>query len=96
MAEYRITKEARADLIQIYKFGIEPFGEKQADKYLNGLFKCFETIARNPFAFESVDFIKKGYRRCPFESNSIFCRIEKQGIEIIAIIGKQNLDKLLK
>ena len=96
MAEYRITKEAKADLIQIYKFGIETFGEKQADKYLNGLFKCFETIARNPFAFESVDFIKKGYRRCPFESNSIFYRIEKQGIEIIAIIGKQNLDTLLK
>lgn len=96
MANYRLTEEAKSDLIQIHKFGIETFGETQANKYLNGLFNCFETIARNPFAFESVDYIRHGYRRCPYESNSIFYRIEKEGIAIMAIIGKQDLDDILK
>lgn len=96
MADYRFSKEAKADLIRIHKFGIETFGKSEADKYLSALFHCFETIAGNPFAFESVDYIRNGYRRCPFKSNSIFYRIEKEGIEIMAMIGKQDLDSILK
>ncbi|MGB0429590.1 MAG: type II toxin-antitoxin system RelE/ParE family toxin [Bacteroidia bacterium] len=57
MANYRLTNEAKEDLLRIHEFGTFAFGIKQADKYLNDFFDCFELISREPLAFESVDQI---------------------------------------
>lgn len=96
MANYKLTNEAKADLIRIHQFGVKQFGVRQADKYFNSFFDHFNLISRNPFAFESVDFIRPGYRRCPCGSDSIFYRIVNNQVEIIAIIGKQDLNKSFK
>lgn len=58
-------------------------------------FDCFEIIAKQPFSFESVDYIKKGYRRCVCGSDSIFYKINHDIVEIMAIIGRQNLKSIL-
>ena len=63
MVEYRLSNAAKEDLIRIYHFGVEKFGIIQADKYFDSLFDYFEMIAQRPFSFESVDYIKEGYRR---------------------------------
>lgn len=63
MVKYRLSNEAKADLIRIHQYGVLTFGATQADKYFNILFDCFQNIAQRPFSFESVDFIKAGYRR---------------------------------
>ena len=93
MANYRLTNEAKKDLIRIHHYGVEKFGIAQADKYFDSFFHCFENIAQQPFAFESVDNIKNGYRRCVCGSDSIYYRIENNIVEIMAIIGRQDLDK---
>ncbi len=62
MANYRLSNTAKEDLIRIYHFGIEKYGESQADKYLDSFHSYFEIISQRPLAFESVDFIKRGYR----------------------------------
>ncbi|UOB18903.1 type II toxin-antitoxin system RelE/ParE family toxin [Abyssalbus ytuae] len=69
-------------------------GVEQADKYFNTFFKYFEIIALQPFSFESVDFIKKGYRRCVCGSDSIYYRINKSCVEIMAIIGRQDINNI--
>lgn len=92
MANYKIKVEAIEDLKRIYNYGILNFGMKQADKYFNSLFEHFEKIAQNPLSFQSVDFIRKGYRRCPCGSDSIYYKIENGTIEIMAIIGSQDFD----
>jgi toxin ParE1/3/4 len=33
MAEYRLSNEAKNDLIRIHQYGVEKFGEIQADNY---------------------------------------------------------------
>jgi toxin ParE1/3/4 len=33
MANYKLTEQAREDLIRIHQYGMARFGEKQADKY---------------------------------------------------------------
>jgi hypothetical protein len=33
MASYRLTEDAKADLIRIYQRGLREFGEGQADEY---------------------------------------------------------------
>jgi toxin ParE1/3/4 len=95
MAKYRLSNEAKEDLIRIHQYGVEKFGIAQADKYFDTFFEYFELIAKRPFAFESVDFIKKGYRRCVCGSDSIYYRINEDFVEIITIIGRQDLKKIL-
>ncbi|MCB9223251.1 MAG: type II toxin-antitoxin system RelE/ParE family toxin [Crocinitomicaceae bacterium] len=94
MAKYLLSESAKEDLIRIHQYGTKKFGAKQADKYFNEFFDCFETIAKNPFAFESVDYIRKGYRRCVCGVDSVFFRLENEVVQIIAIVGKQDLDEL--
>lgn len=36
MATYKLTNEAKSDLIRIHQYGVEKFGMTQADKY----FEC--------------------------------------------------------
>ena len=48
----------------------------------------------NPFAFESVDYIKEDYRRCICGVDSIYYRIRNNEVEIMTIIGKQDLENL--
>jgi toxin ParE1/3/4 len=95
MAEYRLSNAAKEDLIRIHHFGVEQFGIIQADKYFESFFDYFEIIAQRPFSFESVDYIKKGYRRCPCGSDTIYYRIDNNIVEIMAIVGMQDLKNLL-
>ena len=95
MSEYRLSNAAKEDLIRIHHFGVKKFGITQADKYFNTFFDYFEIIAESPFAFESVDYIKIGYRRCPCGSDTIYYRINDNMVEIMAIVGMQDLKNIL-
>ena len=96
MAKYRLSNEAKDDLIRIHQYGAEKFGMAQADKYFNTFFEYFEIISERPFSFESVDYLKKGYRRCVCGSDSIFYKINDDIVDIMAIVGRQDLGKILK
>jgi toxin ParE1/3/4 len=95
MTKYRLSNEAKEDLIRIHHYGVEKFGVTQADKYFDSFFEYFDIITRRPFSFESVDYIKTGYRRCVCGSDSIFYKINNGVVEIMAIIGRQDLNSIL-
>jgi len=95
MAKYRISNQAKEDLIRIHQFGVSKFGMDQADKYFNSFFDYFEFIAQQPFSFKSVDYIKPGYRRCVCGVDTIYYRITDNEVEIMAIVGRQDLTDLL-
>jgi toxin ParE1/3/4 len=95
MARYKLSNEAKEDLIRIHHYGVEKFGETQADKYFESFFEYFDIIVQRPFSFEAVDYIKPGYRRCVCGSDSIFFRINNGVVEIMAIIGRQDLNSIL-
>ena len=95
MANYKLSNLAKEDLIRIHKYGIEKFGMTLADKYFDSLFENFDIIAKNPFYFESVDYIKTGYRRCVLGSDTIYYKVNNNMVEIMAIIGRQDLKNIL-
>jgi toxin ParE1/3/4 len=95
MANYKLSNVAKEDLIRIHRFGVEKFGRTQADNYFNSFFKHFGSIAENPFSFESVDYIKTGYRPCVCGSDSIYYKINNTMVEIMTIIGKQEWKNIL-
>ena len=95
MAKYKLSNVAKEDLIRIHHYGVHRFGINQADKYVESFFHYFEIIAKNPEAFEAVDFIKPGYRRCVCGVDSIFFKTTNEEVEIMTIIGRQDLNELL-
>lgn len=95
MANYKLSIEAKDDLIRIHRYGVEKFGMSQADRYFNSFFEYFDIIAQKPFSFESIDYIKFGYRRCVCGSDSIYYKVNKNTVEIMAIIGRQDFTNIL-
>jgi toxin ParE1/3/4 len=94
MASYKVSKEAKEDLIRIHQYGMRKFGVVQADKYFDSFFEYFNIIAKNPLSFESVDYLKKGYRRCVCGTDSIFFKVNEDVVEIMAIVGRQDLKNI--
>lgn len=95
MEKYRLSNQAKEDLIRIHHYGIKKFGEAQADKYFETFFEYFNLISQRPLSFESVDYVRKGYRRCVVGSDSIYYKINADIVDIMAIIGRQDFDAIL-
>lgn len=95
MTDYRLSNAAKDDLIRIHRYGVKKFGMAQADKYFDSFFQYFDIIAQRPYSFESIDLIKKGYKRCVCGSDSIYYKINGNIIEIMAIVGRQDLKNIL-
>jgi toxin ParE1/3/4 len=91
MARYRLSEDAVDDLIRIHQWGVRKYGEVQADKYYNVLFDRFEQIAQQPYLYQAVDYIREGYRRSTCGADSIYYRIEDNTVEIMNILGRQDI-----
>jgi toxin ParE1/3/4 len=67
---------------------------KAVRNYYDSFFEYFDIIVQNPYSLKSVDFIKKVIVDV-CGSDSIYYKINDDVVEIIAIVGKQDLkDKL--
>lgn len=88
--KYKLSREAEQDLIRTYQYGHSQFGEIQADIYYDEFFNSFERITKNPFLFPSAAHIKSGYRLCVCGSDTIYFKLNKDIVEIIAIVGRQD------
>lgn len=95
MGNYRLSPNAKADLERIWFYGLEQWGVAQADRYIEGFFQRFSGIAAQPLSYPAVDEIREGYRRRVRGRDSIFYRIGGDTVEIMAIIGRQDVDEWL-
>ena len=95
MANYRISEEAKKDLRRIYRRGVLEFGEVQADRYFDAFFKRFEELAHEPHMYQAVDDIREGYRRSVCGVDSIYFRIVDRTVEIMSILGQQDVRQWL-
>jgi toxin ParE1/3/4 len=97
MAErrYRLSEAADADLERLYEWGIDRHGERAADQYYDGLVERFARIADSPQLWQAVDHVRAGYRRSVYGAHSIYYRIEDNGVLIVRILGRENLQTSL-
>lgn len=95
MGTYRLTEDAKTDLIRIYQRGVQEFGEWRADEYFNAFFERFSFLAAQPLSYPAVDDIRPGYRRSLCGTDTIYYRVRGEVVEIMAIIGQQDLDNWL-
>ncbi len=95
MANYRISEDAKADLKRIYRRGVREHGQAQADQYYDAFFARFEQLAEQPYLYQAVDDIREGYRRSVCGVDSIYYRVDGETVEIMGILGQQDLDEWL-
>lgn len=94
MGKFRLSVEAENDIKAIHRYGVEKFGVRQADRYFHALFDRFQRAADTPFLYPSVDHIRPGLRRTVVGASSIYYRLGNDGgIEIMAVIGRQEFDR---
>lgn len=48
MGDYRLTRDADADLLRMFIDGFEMFGAARAEEYRDGMTRCFALLADNP------------------------------------------------
>ena len=93
MGKYRLTTKAEADLIRIHQWGVRTHGEARADAYYFAFFDHFDELAEQPLLYPAVDDIREGYRRSVCGVDSVYYRIAGDTVEIVAIIGQQDIDE---
>ena len=95
MASFRLAPNARDDLERIWLYGLEHWGVEQADHYIHELYARFEELAKHPLHYPAVDDIREGYRRSVLGTNTIYFRVSNSDVEVMAIIGNQDLETWL-
>lgn len=91
MARYRLNEAADADLDRLYEYGVLTFGLTQADLYYDGLIQRFHELVETPRLWQAVDHIRAGYRRSVYKSHSIYYRIDGDDVEIMRILGYEDI-----
>ena len=90
MAGYRLSKDAVEDIKRLYRYGLGQFGPPQADRYLDGLFDRFDSIAETPQLYSAVEEIRTGYRRSVLAAHSIYYRERDGTVEVMRILGRED------
>jgi toxin ParE1/3/4 len=86
VAEFRLSRRARADLIDIYTFTEAKFGPYQAEAYYSGLERSFGLLADFPAIGASREEILPRLRQFRFQSHLIFYCDEGDHVFIRALI----------
>jgi toxin ParE1/3/4 len=72
MNVFRVSAGAGRRLDEIYRYTREPFGERQAESYIRGIFDRFEAIADRRIPWRQIP--------AEFEADGWFCRYERHVI----------------
>ncbi|MCF8075285.1 MAG: type II toxin-antitoxin system RelE/ParE family toxin [Desulfotignum sp.] len=96
MRKYRLTPSAKSNLIEIWNYTVEAWGEKQAEKYLQEIEDKLNKLAANPELGRPRPEISPGYYSFPAQKHIIFYLNSGSHIDIIGILhGKMDIDKNL-
>ena len=92
-----IAPAAKADLKEIYQYGLRQWGQAQSDSYLENLKDHFWSLTEQPLMGVERSELLPGTRSLPIESHTLFYRVTTDTIEIIRILnGRQDPQRHLK
>ena len=86
MAELKLSRAAKADLVQIGAYTIQTWNAEQAKRYLGEIEHCARTLSEKPLLGRSCDEIRPGLRRFEKGRHVLFYRQVTGGILISRIL----------
>lgn len=81
--------QAEADLLEIWRYSFETWGEAQADRYYDALVRGINLLVRNPNIGTACDDIREGYRRFKIERHVIFYKISPEILTIVRVLHER-------
>lgn len=92
MADYRLSRMAELQLVEIIAYSEQHFGERQADAYLAGFVATFKLLADFPGIGPAAYEMKAGWRRYRYQSHYVFYTDRGNHVLIEAILHiKRNI-----
>jgi toxin ParE1/3/4 len=87
----RIRKSARAesDLIEIWLYTYERWGQAQAERYFDELGKGIKQLGVNPELGQRCDSIRKGYRSLRVNRHVVYYTATPSVIHIIRVLHER-------
>jgi toxin ParE1/3/4 len=86
MSRYFLRPSAETDLEEIWRYTVENWGEKQAERYLNDIRKTLEHAVETPSAGRRVEIGGRVYRMRRSGSHQIFYRETPRGIDVLRVL----------
>lgn len=81
-----VSPLARADLRNIYEYGVNNWGTTQASNYLDNIKEHFWRLTEHPkIGLDRIELFP-GIRSCPVDRHILFYRIQNSQLEIIRIL----------
>lgn len=80
---------AKQDLVSIWHYSYEKYGEKQADKYIDLLELKISALQNSPMLGIDCSYIRKRYRKLKVEHHIVFYYINKDEVILTRILHKK-------
>lgn len=99
MAMYQlvISPTAKADLKQIYQYGLRQWGQARSDNYLLTLKARVWLLTEQPSMGTERPELLSGIRSLPLESHVLFYRVTASTVEIVRVLhGRQDPARHIK
>jgi toxin ParE1/3/4 len=86
MRKIHVQALAESDLIGIWQYSFEEWGEAQADKYLDELDSGIQSLAGNPELGIKRDYVRNGYRVLYVGSHAVYYTVTPTMIHVIRVL----------
>jgi len=86
MRKIHVHALAESDLIDIWQYSFEEWGEIQADKYLDELDSGIGKLADNPELGMKRDYVRDGYRVLFIGSHAVYYTATPDTVHIIRVL----------
>ncbi len=88
MADFRLTPEAKSDLIKIRHFTKQNWGSKQSKKYISELRQTMLLLADNPSLGKARPEVGLDVFSFPYPSHVIYYMVHKQQLVVFGVLHK--------
>lgn len=87
---YRLTPAADQAIVEIWRYTSETWGVSHANKYLDQIEQCLQSLFENPELGKPRDEIRKGYRSLHCEHHLVFYRENpNKQIEVVRLLHER-------
>jgi len=80
------TQHAENDLIEIWFYSYNEWGESTADYYLDQLNTGICRLLEHPELGMDCHYVREGYRRYPINKHLVFYKVKNTEIEIVRVL----------
>lgn len=87
MAQIKLTRRANRDLVAIYEYSIEQWGERVADEYIHGLQNSLFLLQDNPKLLTYNHHISSRFRCFRHQKHWLICEILGDIIIVLTVLN---------